>query len=107
MRDFASSAFRLRQAPRLLRLIYAGFLVLAGAGLLTQAGFQAGRIGLTPARIAMYYRGGETEAEISLPKPFGHLVEVTHAHAFTIGPDLPRPGPSGSPSGPAAARWSS
>ncbi len=85
MRQFASTQFRLRTAPGWLRLVYAGFLCITAVGLLTQAGFQLERIGWSPAQITQYYRGGETAAGMSFPKPFGHLVEVTHAHAFMMG----------------------
>lgn len=84
MRAFASAAFRLRDAPASVRSIYAGFLLLAAVGLATQAGFQVGRIGVSPAAIARYYRGGETGDTMAFPKPWGHLLEVTHAHAFTM-----------------------
>lgn len=84
MRQFASTGFRLRDAPVALRLVYAGFLLLAAVGLATQAGFEAERIGVSPARIAIYYRGGESAGSLSFPKPFGHLVEITHAHAFVM-----------------------
>lgn len=85
MREFASGRFRLRESPGWLRLVYGGFLLLTAVGLLTQAGFQAGRIGVSPTRIAIYYRGGETPQALSYPKSFGYLVEVTHAHAFVMG----------------------
>lgn len=85
MRQFASPQFHLRTAPGWLRLIYGGFLVITAVGLLTQAGFQVERIGWSPGEIAMYYRGGETAETMSLPKPFGYFVEVTHFHAFTMG----------------------
>lgn len=85
MRQFASTGFQLRTAPTWLRLIYAGFLVITAIGLLTQAGFQVARIGVLPGQIATYYRGGETAETLSLPKPFGFFVELTHFHAFTMG----------------------
>src|SRR5215831_63480 len=89
MREFGKGQFSLRDAPRPLRLIYAGFLLLAGLGLLTQVAFQVGRIGLTPHAIASYYRGSEgTEGGerdvMTFAKTFGQLVEVTHAHAFVM-----------------------
>ena len=84
MRQFASGHFRLRETPASLRLTYGGFLVITAIGLATQFGFQAGRIGLSPAAIAAYYRGGEADGTMSFPKPFGHLLEVTHAHAFVM-----------------------
>lgn len=84
MREFAKGSFTLRQAPRPLRLIYAGFLLLVGLGIATELGFEIERIGLTPARVAAYYRGGEDGAVMTFPKTFGQLLEVTHAHAFMM-----------------------
>jgi len=84
VRDFARSAFTLRRAPRPLRLIYAGFLLLVAIGVLTQISFQVGRIGLAPRAIARFYRGDETGDVLAFPKTFGQLLEITHAHAFTM-----------------------
>jgi hypothetical protein len=84
MRQFAGGPFSLREAPRRLRLIYAGFLLPTAIGVLTQLGFQLGRIGLRPAAIAAYYRGGESGDTMTFPKTFGQLLEVTHAHAFVM-----------------------
>ena len=84
MREFAKASFTLRQAPRPLRLIYAAFLLLVAVGIATELGFQIERIGLTPARVAAYYRGGEDGAVMTFPKTFGQLLEVTHAHAFMM-----------------------
>jgi len=85
MREFGKGQFRLSEAPRALRLIYAGFLVLVAIGLLTQLGFQVGRIGLTPTAVAGYYRGSEGGSVMTFPKSFWQLLEITHAHAFTMG----------------------
>ena len=84
MREFAKGQFTLRRAPRALRLIYAGFLLLAALGFTTQLGFQIGRIGVRPAEIAIYYLGGESGGVMTFPKTFGQLLEVSHAHAFTM-----------------------
>jgi hypothetical protein len=84
MREFAKGQFSLRDAPRALRMIYAGFLVLTLIGLVSQLGFQAGRIGFRPAAIARYYRGDDTGVVMAFPKTFGQLLEVTHAHAFVM-----------------------
>jgi hypothetical protein len=84
MRQFASGQFKLREASGLVRSVYAGFLLLTAIGLSTQIGFQAWRIGMSPAAIATYYRGGEAGEAMAFPKPFGHLLEVTHAHAFMM-----------------------
>src|SRR5262249_53061644 len=82
VREFAQSQFSLRDAPQALRMIYAGFLLLAAIGLATQVGFQAGRIGLRPTAIARYYRGDDAGLVMAFPKTFGQMLEVTHAHAF-------------------------
>lgn len=84
MREFSKGQFRLRDAPAPLRLVYGGFLVLIALGLLSQLGFQLGRIGVSPAAIAVYYRGSESENVMAFPKTFGQLLEVSHAHAFTM-----------------------
>lgn len=84
MREFTKGGFQLRTAPRALRLIYGGFLVLAAIGLATQLGFQVGRIGVTPHAIALYYRGGDSGEVMTFPKTFFQLLELTHAHAFMM-----------------------
>jgi hypothetical protein len=84
MRDFGRTGFVLRQAPLPLRLAYAGFLALVAPGLITQIAFQVGRVGLSPAAIAAYYRGDETGAVLAFGKTAAQLLEITHAHAFTM-----------------------
>jgi hypothetical protein len=84
MREFAKGPFSLKRAPRKLRLIYAGFLALAAVGFATQLVVQIGRIGLTPLAIAAYYRGSESGDVMMFPKTAAQLLELTHAHAFTM-----------------------
>src|SRR5262245_17950277 len=84
MREFAKGPFRLRQAPRAVRLVYAGFLLLILPGFVSQLGFQGGRIGLTPSAVAAYYRGSEGGNVMTFPKSWAQLLEITHAHAFTM-----------------------
>lgn len=84
MREFAKGLFKLRSAPRSLRLVYGAFLILAGLGFLTQLGFQLGRIGITPLAVAIYYRGDERGVVMAFPKSFGQMLEITHAHAFMM-----------------------
>jgi hypothetical protein len=84
MREFGKNGFSLRGAPVGLRVVYGGFLLLIVPGLVSQAAFHVGRIGLSPSRIAAYYRGGDDGAVMTFPKTFGQLLEVTHAHAFTM-----------------------
>jgi hypothetical protein len=84
VREFGKGGFSLRRAPAPLRLVYAGFLFLLAPGLLSQLAFHVGHIGLTPAAVATYYRGGEQGEVMMFPKTFGQLLELTHAHAFTM-----------------------
>jgi hypothetical protein len=84
VREFGKGGFSLRRAPAPLRLIYGAFVALTVPGLLSQIAFHVGRIGLTPAAIAAYYRGSEAQDVMAFPKSFGQLLEVTHAHAFTM-----------------------
>lgn len=84
MREFGKGGFSLRSAPRRLRFVYAGFLVLTAIGFATQFGFEIGRIGLTPVAIATFYRGSESGDVMIFPKTAAQLLEVTHAHAFVM-----------------------
>src|SRR5262249_48236953 len=84
VRDFARGPFRLREAPRALRTTYLAFLVLVALGLVTQLVVQVGRIGVTPAAIARYYRGGGSGDAKTLPKALGALPPVAHAHAVMM-----------------------
>jgi len=85
VREFSKAGFRLRDAPASLRLTYGGFLALSALGLLSQLGFQLGRIGPSASAIAVYYRGSERGDVMAFPKTFGQLLEVSHAHAFVMG----------------------
>src|SRR3989454_8539134 len=84
MREFGKGGFSLKRAPRRLRLVYGGFLVLTAIGFATQFGFEIGRIGVTPAAIATFYRGSESGDVMVFPKTAAQLLEVTHAHAFVM-----------------------
>jgi hypothetical protein len=85
VRDFARGAFSLRAAPRDVRLVYGGFLVLAVVGFATEFAVACGRIGVTPTAVATYYRGGEAGPVMVFPKTFAQLLDITHAHAFVMG----------------------
>lgn len=85
MRAFVASSYLLRHARLEVRLVYTGFLLLTFIGMVTMATFELYHIGPTPSRAAAYYRGGERGAEMSFPKTFRELVEVTHFHAFIMG----------------------
>lgn len=85
MRAFGGAGYQLRDARLEVRLVYTGFLVLTLIGMLTMAAFQLYHIGPTASRVAAYYRGGESGAEMSFAKTFRQLVEVTHFHSFIMG----------------------
>src|SRR6266542_2357742 len=82
MQVFARRGFQLRTASLETRLAYTCFLALILPGLVSLVALSAGRIGWSPHAIAVYYRGGESE--MSFPKQFWQLVEVSHFHLFSI-----------------------
>lgn len=82
MQLFARRGFQLRTASLETRLAYSCFLLLTLPGLATLVALAIGRTGLNPQAIATYYRGGESE--LSFPKSFWQLMEVSHFHLFTV-----------------------
>ena len=75
-------AFSYRTATTSLKLATTGFLLLAVVGL-GVAGLQIYvRTGLTSQGALLHYRGDE--ATLQYAKSFGEMVEITHAHAFTM-----------------------
>ena len=82
MQVFTRRGFQLRTASLETRLAYTCFLLLILPGLGTLVALSIGRSGLNPQAIAAYYRGGESE--MSFPKSFWQLMEVSHFHLFTI-----------------------
>jgi hypothetical protein len=85
MRAFAANGYRLRHARLEVRVIYSGFLLLTLVGMATMAAFQLYHIGLSPNRIATFYRGGELDGQMVFAKSLRELVEMTHFHAFIFG----------------------
>jgi hypothetical protein len=82
MQVFARRGFALRAASLETRIAYTVFLALALLGAASMGALSVARIGVTPAAIATYYRGGESE--MSFPKQFWQLAEVIHFHLFSI-----------------------
>jgi hypothetical protein len=75
-------AFDYRTAPVSVKLAATGFLLLAVIGL-GVAGLQIYvRTGLTAHGALLHYRGDENT--LHYPKSFQEMVEITHAHAFTM-----------------------
>jgi len=82
MKAFSRRGFQLRRASLETRVAYTGFLLLTAPGAATLVALSVGRMGLSPAAIATYYRGGQTE--MSFPKQFWQLMEVSHFHLFSV-----------------------
>jgi hypothetical protein len=82
MQVFVRRGFQLRTASLETRVAYTGFLLLMVPAVATLVALSVGRMGLHPQAIAVYYRGGESE--MSFPKSFWQLTEVSHFHLFTI-----------------------
>lgn len=74
--------FTYRHAPTSLKLAATAFLVLAVVGLGVAALQIYVRTGLTAHGALVHYRGDETTMQY--PKSFAEMVEITHAHAFTM-----------------------
>ncbi len=82
MQVFSRRGFQLRTASLETRVAYTAFLLLMLPGVATLVALSIGRMGLSRHSIATYYRGGESE--MSFPKSFWQLMEVSHFHLFTI-----------------------
>jgi len=82
MQSFSRRGFQLRSASLETRVAYTGFLLLMLPGIATLVALSVGRAGFSPAAIAGYYRGGLTE--MSFPKTFWQLMEVSHFHLFSV-----------------------
>jgi hypothetical protein len=82
MRNFSRSKFQLRTTSLETRIAYTAFLVLTTLGVATLLALSVGRVGFSPGAIAAYYRGGESE--MSFPKTFWQLMEVSHFHLFSV-----------------------
>ena len=82
MQVFARRGFQLRTASLQTRLAYTGLLALLAPGIASLMALSIGRMGLSPRSIATYDRGGESE--MSFPKQFWQLAEVSHFHLFSV-----------------------
>jgi hypothetical protein len=82
MQVFTRRGFQLRNASLETRFAYTCFLLLMLPAVATVVALSVGRSGPNPHAIAAYYRGGESE--MSFPKSFWQLMEVSHFHLFTI-----------------------
>jgi len=82
MQLFIRRGFQLRTTSIETRVAYTCFLLLMLPALGTLVALSIGRTGLSPQVVASYYRGGENE--MSFPKTFWQLMEVSHFHLFTV-----------------------
>ncbi len=82
MQSFSRRGFQLRSASLETRVAYTGFLALTLPGVATLLALSLGRVGFSPAAIAAYYRGGQSE--MSFPKTFWQMMEVSHFHLFSV-----------------------
>jgi hypothetical protein len=82
MRNFQGRGFQLRTASLEIRVAYTAFLVLMVPGVASLLVLSFGRVGLAPDAIAAYYRGGD--GEMSFPRTFWQLLEVSHFHLFSV-----------------------
>lgn len=76
------NGFRYRRAPTSVKIVASGFLVLALAGLGVVLLQIYVKTGLTPRGVLAHYRGDEATFQTAMG--FAELVEITHAHAFTM-----------------------
>lgn len=74
--------FRYRRASTSVKIVASGFLLLALAGLGVVLLQIYVKTGLTPRGVLTHYRGNEATFQTAMR--FGELVEITHAHAFTM-----------------------
>lgn len=81
MQAFTRRGFQLRTASLETRVAYTAFLVMMVLGLSTLVALSM-RVGVAPDAIVTYYRGDDSE--MSFPKTFWQLIEVSHFHLFTV-----------------------
>lgn len=74
--------FSYRRADTGAKLAFTAFLLLAVAGLGVAALQIYVSTGMTARGALLHYRGDE--ATLLYPKSFAEMVEITHAHAFTM-----------------------
>lgn len=82
MREFASTKYTLRHAPRWQKRLYTAFLGFMLVGVGSNLAFGLTKTGLTVPAIIAYYRGDP--ARMMFEKTFQELLEVTHLHAFMM-----------------------
>ncbi len=84
MKDFTRKTSWLEVASQEIRVIYTLFIAFALVGHVTFILISVYRIGPTVSKIVSHYLGDKTH-EMSFPKEFMELLEVTHFHAYIEG----------------------
>jgi len=82
MKNFTRKEGWLHQTSHEIRVIYTLFILFALAGHLSFILISVYRVGPTVSKIVRHYRG---DSEMSFPKEFMELLEVTHFHAYIEG----------------------
>jgi hypothetical protein len=82
MREFASTNYRLAQAPLWQKRLYTAVLGCLLIGVITNLVFGLTKTGLSVRDIGDYYRGNPDR--LMFEKTFQELLETTHAHAFMM-----------------------
>ncbi len=85
MKNFTRRGNWLDQTTVEIRSIYTLFLVFALIGHLSFILIVTSQIGPGYEKVVAHYRGGEDGDEMSFPKEFNELLEVTHFHAYIEG----------------------
>lgn len=85
MKNFTRRGNWLDQASWDIRAIYSFFLVFALIGHLSFILMVVKQVGPGYEKVVAHYRGGEGEFEMTFPKEFSELLEVTHFHAYIEG----------------------
>lgn len=83
MKSFTRSGFRIANSPQETKLVYTFFLIIILLGFATIAIYQCHVIGWGLDAIVQHYRGNERD--MTFPKSFLQLLELSHAHAFIMG----------------------
>lgn len=86
MKPFAARGYLIANSRTEVKLVYAGFLVFAAIGVATMVALVVGRIGFSWEGVVTHYRGGDFGGEMRFARSFGEMMEVTHFHAFIMGP---------------------
>jgi hypothetical protein len=76
--------FRLHHLNSSFKWAISAYVFLVALGFCV-AGLQSyDRYRLSPEKTREYYLGNPAEGEMAFPKPYGHLISITHIHSYTM-----------------------